>query len=49
MPCRAVDAVLPAEFLGAQSRLVLLQDADDLFLGESAAFHVRLFVVTDST
>ena len=39
MPCRAVDAVLPAEFLGAQSRLVLLQDADDLFVRESRSLH----------
>ena len=39
MPCRAVDAVHPAELLGAQSRLVLLQDVNNLLLAESAFPH----------
>ena len=39
MPCRAVDAVLPAQFLRPHSGLVLLQDANDLLFAETAFPH----------
>ena len=39
MPCRAADAVLPAQFIRPHSGLVLLQDANDLLFAETAFPH----------
>src|SRR5690606_14224944 len=41
---RIADPVLPAQLCGAQPRLMLLQDADNLLFREPAAFHVRLLL-----
>src|ERR1017187_10882133 len=47
---RARDPVAAAYFLGLRPRLMLAQHPDDLFLAESAAFHLSVsFQSTDST